>query len=75
MDELDLFDLVHMQDTQQFLKEHLLYQTILYTLFASLVNNIIINKNQQNTINAKTNKLLNDSTKNTLTSNMDQINY
>ena len=74
MDDCDLFDLVCMQDNQQFLKEHLLYQTTLYTLFASTVNNNIIIKNQQNSMNTKTIKLLNHSAKNTLTSNMDQIN-
>ena len=74
MDKFDLFDLVRMQDNQQFLTEHLLYQATLYTLFASPVNNIIITNNQQSTINIKTIKLLNNSTKNILTINMDQIN-
>ena len=64
-----------MEDNQQFLKEHLLHQTTIYTLFASSVNNNIIIKNQQNTINTKKIKLLNHSTKNIMTSNMEQINY
>ena len=46
MDKLVLFSMVHMEGNQQFLKEHLLYQTTMYTLFASPVNNIIINSNQ-----------------------------
>ena len=75
MDKFDLFDLVHMQDIQKFLKEYFLYQATLYTLFASSVNNIITNKNQQSIINTKTIKLLKDSVKNILISNMDQINY
>ena len=54
MDKFDLFDLVHTQGNQQFLKEHILYQPTLYTLFASPVNNIITNKNQRSTINTKT---------------------
>ena len=66
MVEFDLFDLVHMQDNWQHLKDHLLYQPILYTLYYSPVNNIIIDKNQQCTINTKTFKLLNDSAKNIL---------
>ena len=75
MYKFDFFHLAYMQDNQQFLKEHLLYQTTLYILFASPIINNIINKNQQSTINTKTIKLLNDSAKNILTSNMDQINY
>ena len=66
MDEFVLFDLVHMEDNQQFLKEHLLHQTTMYTLFASPVNNNIIIKNRQNTINSKTIKSLIDSAKNIL---------
>ena len=75
MDKFDLFHLVSAYARHQwFLEEHLLYRPTLYTLIASPVNNIIINKNQQTTINAKTIKLLNDSANNLLTSNMDQIN-
>ena len=65
----DLFDLVHMLDNQQFLWERLLYQTTMYTLFASPVNNNIISKNQQNTTKTKTIKLLSNSAKNILRSN------
>ena len=58
MDKFDLFDLVYMQDNQQFLNEYLLC-----TLIASPVNNNKMIKNQQNTIITKTIKLLNHSAK------------
>ena len=64
MDEFDWFDFVHMEENKQFLKEHLLHETIFTISLNFLIDNNIIIKNQQNTINNKTIKLLNHSAKN-----------
>ena len=45
MDKFDLFDLLHMEDNQQYVKASSIHGTIMYTLYNSPVNNNIFKKN------------------------------
>ena len=63
-DEFDLFNLVYIQNNQQYLEASSTHQTIMYTLFQTPINYNILKKNQHNSNNNKTVKLLNYSAKN-----------
>ena len=63
-DEFDLFNLVYIQNDQQYLQASSLHETIMYTLFQTSINDNILNKNQHNSNKNRTVKLLNYSAKN-----------
>ena len=45
-DEFDLFNLVYIQNDQQYLQASSIHQTIMYTLFQTPINDNILKKNQ-----------------------------
>ena len=64
MEEFDLFDLVYIQNNQQYLQASSIHQTTMYKLFQSPINNNILKKNQHDLNKNRAVKLLNYSAKN-----------
>ena len=63
-DKFDLFNLVYIQNNQQYLEASSIHQTIMYTLFQTPINDSILKKNQHNSNKNRTVQLLNYSAKN-----------
>ena len=64
MDKFNLFNLVQMQNNQQYLEASSIHETTMYTLYNSPINNNIIKKNHHDSNKNRTVKLINYSAKN-----------